>query len=341
MIIPTSKGEYEIRNEPDIAEVFSKIGSHDLVVTDSNLETCYQSFFDNIEKKIVVQAGESSKSMDCYSQICKVAAQMGIRRSGRIVAIGGGVVGDLAGFVAATYMRGIDLLQIPTSLLAMVDSSVGGKVAIDIPEGKNLIGAFWPPSEVIVCLDFLKTLPREQFVNGMAEVWKYGWIMDESFLENLEAQNMQIESKEFQSVIHHCIELKAKIVSEDEFETTGRRAILNFGHTIGHAIEKCQNYQGVLHGEAVAIGMVVEARLGEILGITPAGVVDRVERGLNSQGLPTTVPNGLSIDELIAAMYSDKKVTKKGLAFSLILNPGRCKLFDGISEEHVRRALQR
>lgn len=341
MNIKTSRHSYEVKFLQSQTQIFNSLTEEDFVVTDSNLYACYSEELEKFSRLAVVPAGEQSKSLERFGELCCTAAQNGLRRDDRVVAFGGGVVGDLAGYVAASYMRGVDTIQVPTSLLAMVDSSVGGKVAIDLPEGKNLVGAFWPPAEVLVCPEFLSTLDDPHFTNGMAEVIKYGWIMDSVFLKSLLQDKVERDSDQLEWVIRRCIELKSEVVSEDEFETTGRRAILNFGHTIGHAIEKVEGYKGHLHGEAISIGMVLETQLAENLGIARTGLSDEVAESLQSYGLPVALPKGFLVDSLLAAIKVDKKSSANGLAFSLISQAGECKLVSGITEVDVRKVLSK
>lgn len=288
---------------------------------------------------IVVQAGEASKSLEVYGDLQRDLARRRVRRTSRIWAIGGGVIGDLAGFVAATHLRGVEFVQVPTSLLAMVDSSVGGKVGIDLPEGKNLVGAFWPPAEVRVCPDVLVSLPDREFINGTAEIWKAAWIADGDLLADLESAPIAPNDPRTSRIIQRSIEIKAEIVEADEYELNGLRATLNCGHTVGHAIETVLNYDGLLHGEAVAIGMVFEAKLGEQLGVTPPGLADRIAAGLERQGLPIRLPADISPHSLLQAMQHDKKADAQGHAFSLITGLGACKLTRGVSDEAVLSVL--
>nr|MCU0315325.1 3-dehydroquinate synthase [Fimbriimonadaceae bacterium] len=262
------------------------------------------------------------------------------RRDSTLFALGGGVIGDLAGFAAASYMRGIKLIMVPTSLLAMVDSSVGGKVGIDLPEGKNLVGAFYPPKEVRVAPTALATLPERHWFNGMAEVWKYGFIMDPLLLQSLRKGGLSKQSEEISWLIMRCIENKAKVVQEDEFETTGKRATLNFGHTIGHAIEKVLGYKDLLHGEAISIGMVEEAKLGERLGMTPKGLSHQVAQDLSSSALPIRLPDGLDAEEIVKAMRLDKKTDHQGLTFCMVTGEGTCTIVKGLTEETVLQSLR-
>ncbi|MCB0826544.1 MAG: 3-dehydroquinate synthase [Armatimonadetes bacterium] len=335
--VKSSTRDYDIRFvEPK--HLLEDFAVQDIVVTDENLAKHYKSTIP--DQAIVVPAGEASKSFDIYRELISQFAKLGLKRKGRVFAFGGGVVGDLAGFAAASYMRGVELIQIPTSLLAMVDSSVGGKVGIDLPEGKNLVGAFWPPHEVRISAECLKTLPEEEYRNGMAEVIKYGAIMDQNLFEALAETPMLPGDEREELIIRQCIEHKKFVVEEDEFETTGLRAILNFGHTIGHAIEKVQDYKGLKHGEAVAVGMVVESGITEKLLHTEPGTSERIKAVLRSHGLPTAMPEGIEIDELMQAMTLDKKATQEGLAFSVVPALGTCKLLTNINPAEVRGLLE-
>jgi 3-dehydroquinate synthase len=243
----------------------------------------------------------------------------GADRETVVLALGGGVIGDLAGFVAATYMRGVDWLQIPTTLLAQVDSSVGGKVGINLAEGKNLIGAFWQPRGVLIDPEVLATLSEREYRAGLAEVIKYGAIADAKFLEYLEDHVLGIAARDaavLTTVIARCCQLKAEVVADDERELSGRRAILNFGHTYGHALERVVGYGKILHGEAVAVGMLCAARLAHRAGRLTAEDVQRLAQLLGTLGLPTSFP-AVSPQDVMAAMHSDKK--KRDSQVQLIL----------------------
>ncbi len=312
---------------------------HDcFVVSDQNLQRLYRGQFPDQANWIVVPPGESSKSLEVYGQALRQLAQRRASRRSTLVAFGGGVVGDLAGFLAASYLRGVPFIQIPTTLLSQVDSSVGGKVGIDLPEGKNLVGAFYPPSRVMIPLEALQTLPEREFLNGCAEVLKYGLIMDQPLWDQL-AEPLTPNSETLPQIVAKCIQLKAQVVAEDEFETTGRRAILNFGHTVGHALEHHYKFHGLLHGEAIAVGMVVEARLGEALGLTPAGTANQIAERFVRWGLPVQDPAQTEVDQLVEAMRRDKKAVAGNLAFSLLSGIGACKLVENVEEGAVRRAL--
>ena len=259
--------------------------------------------------RFVYPHGEQSKTPETYLALLNAMAEQGITRSDTVLALGGGVTGDLAGFAAATYQRGIQYVQMPTTLLAAVDSSVGGKTAIDLPAGKNLVGAFYQPAMVLCDLDALTTLPKDVFADGCAEVIKYGVIWDEALFDRLGAG---VESQTAE-VIARCVTIKAEVVGQDEFDN-GLRGILNFGHTVGHAIEKCSDF-AVSHGSAVAMGMVIVTKAAVLAGICEASVFDRVLALVRSYDLPVTAP--YDGDTLLAAMRADKK--RAGAKISLIL----------------------
>lgn len=258
---------------------------------------------------ITFPAGEWNKTRDTWASLSDrmLAAQLG--RDGAVIALGGGVVNDVAGFVAATYLRGVPLVQVPTSLLAMIDSSIGGKTGVDVPAGKNLLGAFHQPRVVVADPELLASLSSVQLAAGLAEAVKHGVIADAEYFAFLEGEYAAIFAKHapaLERLVRRSVEIKAAVVAQDERET-GRRAILNFGHTVGHAIEATSKYE-VLHGEAVAIGMVYEGRLAESLGIAAAGTAGRIQATLERLHLPVARPEGSQVDDLIAAMRADKKV---------------------------------
>lgn len=317
---------------------FASLPTNCVVVTDTEVAAHYGVHLEGC-RHIAIPAGEGSKNLQTYEQVVGWMAENGANRRTTVVAFGGGVVGDLAGFVAATYMRGVPLVQIPTTLLAMVDSSVGGKVGVDLPQGKNLIGAFAAPEAVFVPTAVLHTLSSRQFRNGMAEVVKYGYIMDATLAATLAESEITVHDPRLADIIDQCIRHKAYVVAEDEYETKGLRAILNFGHTVGHAIEQVTGYGPILHGEAISIGMVVEARLAERMGLAAQGTAEDVSQSLERQGLPTRLNQSLDPERLFQAMRRDKKATGNGLAFSLVTERGRCKLYTGIAEDEVRPLL--
>ena len=289
---------------------------------------------------ITFPAGEESKNVEQYLRLLDRVAEKRPSRKTTIVAIGGGVTGDLAGFVAATYMRGLPFIQVPTTLLAMVDSSVGGKVGVDLSAGKNLVGAFYSPQQVIIPIDALATLPARQIAAGMAEVWKYAFIMSKDFLGELDALPVKEGSDIPAALVRRCVDFKRQVVERDYRETSGLRATLNFGHTIGHAIEQVLEYRGLLHGEAISIGMYRETQLAERLGLAAPGLAEEVGSRLSRQGLPLTHPILAEVDQLIEAMRGDKKSTGRKLAFSLIPDLGACRLVPDVAESDVRSVLQ-
>ena len=267
-----------------------------------------------------VPAGEASKSLAQASRLYDACVRAGLRRSSPIVALGGGVVGDLAGFVAATFNRGVPFVQVPTTLLAQIDSSVGGKVALNHPHGKNLIGAFHQPAAVLADPTTLLTLSDREYRAGLGEMAKYGVILDPDLFETMTREAEALAARDLPlltRLVARCCELKAMVVAEDEREAPGgRRIILNFGHTVGHAVEAVAGYGVVLHGEAVAIGMVAAARLAERRGLLPGGEVARIVALLQALGLPTEVP-ALPTELLLEAMAHDKKNRDDRLMFVL------------------------
>jgi 3-dehydroquinate synthase len=270
---------------------------------------------------VEVPDGEQYKNLDWASAIYTALLTNGFDRKSALVAFGGGVIGDLTGFAAATFMRGVPFVQVPTTLLAMVDSSVGGKTGVNHPMGKNMIGAFYQPKKVLMDLGVLKTLPTEEFLSGMAEVIKYGVIRDAALFDYLDKNREKILSLEpdvLTHIIKRSCEIKAEVVSKDEREG-GLRAILNFGHTVGHAIETTENYT-MRHGEAVAIGMVYASRLAHKTGLCAASVPERVERLIKSYGLPadlSALSRQPSMTELMDTMQVDKKAEGGKVKFVL------------------------
>ncbi len=270
-------------------------------------------------KSIALPDGESHKTVATMQLILDKLVAMRANRDTTIVALGGGVVGDIAGFAAACYMRGVGFVQVPTTLLAQVDSSVGGKTGVNHPQGKNLVGAFHQPQAVLIDTDTLDTLPDREFSAGLAEVIKYGAICDAAFFDWLEDNMSALKARDagaLATAIRRSCECKAEVVAEDEREA-GRRAILNFGHTFGHAIERCQGYGEWLHGEAVAAGMVMAAQLSNL----PAVDVERLRALIAAAGLPVDPP-GISSNDWMSAMGMDKKVQGKQLRFVLLRDIG-------------------
>jgi len=278
------------------------------------------------ESILSVPAGEQSKSIQYFSQLLSALAGKSANRDIALFAFGGGVVGDLAGYLAASYLRGVDFYQIPTTLLAMVDSSVGGKTGINLPEGKNLVGAFWQPKAVYIEPKLLKTLPPREFTAGMAEVIKYGMLNDKGLFEELERLDpLSADSPELAAIIRRCCANKAEIVAADEKETaaSGGRALLNLGHTFGHAIENVAGYGAYLHGEAIGIGLNLAAQLSKQLNQISQDDVERVQKLLTRNQLPICLKEPLSLSKLMDAMQIDKKNRKGRLRFVTMKSLGR------------------
>ncbi len=322
--------------------------THAVVITDSNLEphatTAEQSLTAAGVRchSLVVPAGENSKSIDQANRLWNELIALGADRKTVVVAIGGGVVGDLAGFIAATFGRGLRFVQVPTSLLAQVDSSVGGKVGVNLPAAKNMVGAFWQPLGVLIDTLTLNSLPDREYRSGLAEVVKYGVILDAHFFADLESHVAEIErrdAKTLQRIIAHCCRLKASVVEQDEREETGIRAVLNYGHTFAHALENVLSYGALLHGEAVSIGMTCASNLSTALGRTSAEFAERQRALLTAMGLPVVTPQ---VDEgaIVAAMGRDKKVEHGLLRFVLPTRMGHVDLVGGISTDQMLAAMR-
>ncbi|MEX2175958.1 MAG: 3-dehydroquinate synthase [Pirellulaceae bacterium] len=290
---------------------------------------------------LVVPAGEPSKSVAAAECLWHELVELRADRKTVVVAVGGGVVGDLAGFVAATYGRGLAFVQVPTTLLAQVDSSVGGKVGINLPSAKNMVGAFWQPAGVLIDLDLLATLPDREYRSGLAEVVKYGVILDADFFAYLERHVTELNARDpdvLEHVVARSCRLKADVVEQDEREQTGARAVLNYGHTFCHAIETVSGYGVYLHGEAVAIGMVCATRLAQRLGRIESDLAERQQALLGALGLPVAIA-GLDHQALLDAMQRDKKVERGQLRFVLPNRLGHVELVGPIAEDLVRQAM--
>ena len=321
---------------------------HYVVVTDSNVDELYADrLADFLSAQgleihvLVVDPGEESKSPDVVAEIWETMLSEGSDRTTAILAVGGGVVGDLAGFIAATFARGIPYFQIPTTLLAQVDSSVGGKVGINLPEAKNMVGAFWQPAGVLVDVDVLASLPDRELAAGLAEVVKYGVILDAEFFAWLEEHAEAIWARDtdlLTQVVERCCRLKADVVIADEQERKGTRIKLNYGHTFGHALEAVTGYGQILHGEGVAIGMICASRLAERMGRIGADVTERQVRLLSQFRLPTELP-AVDVDEMLRLMWHDKKVEHGEIRFVLPSALGRVEAIGNISSGLVKEIL--
>ena len=292
--------------------------------------------------EVILPDGEQYKTLEVLQRIFDRALEDGHNRGTTLLALGGGVVGDMAGFAAACYQRGVSFLQLPTTLLAQVDSSVGGKTGVNHPLGKNMIGAFHQPRAVFIDTAVLATLPARDYAAGLAEVLKYGLICDESFYRWLQEHAAALRRREpvaLAEAIERSCAAKAQVVAEDEREG-GRRAILNLGHTFGHAIEAAQGYGRWLHGEAVAVGMVLAARLSRQRGWLDAAAVERLVHWLQGQGLPTQPPADMSADDWLQHMARDKKVVDGGLRLVLLRRIGAAALIDDVSRDELRDFLR-
>lgn len=313
-------------------------GRRSVVLTDRGVAEAAGGLLDDVfggVARLVLEAGEGTKSLTSYGKVLDFLARERVDRRGVIWVVGGGVVGDLGGFAAATYLRGIDCIQVPTTLLAMVDSSVGGKTGINLEAGKNLVGAFHHPRAVLIAAEFLGTLPPREFAAGAAEVIKYGLLGDAALFGRLEQAALTPTSEELLPTIRRCCELKAGVVQADERETAeqGGRALLNLGHTFGHAIERVAGYGEYLHGEAVAIGLCAAARLSEKLGLIGAAEVKRVDAVVAAHALPTRLRAPLALGQLVTAMGLDKKVRGGAPRFVVLNALGEAATREGVSLE--------
>jgi 3-dehydroquinate synthase len=349
--VQLAKRSYPIRIGTDLLDDSASLqsliaGKHVLVVSDENIAPHYLS---SVEKalshktfrSIVLPAGEQEKNLARFSELMNCLSDMQASRDVTLIALGGGVVGDLTGFAAACWMRGVRFIQIPTTLLAMVDSSVGGKTAIDLPSGKNLIGAFHQPIAVIADLNTLRTLPAREIYAGLAEIIKYGAAFDIGFFswleKNIDALLALDETAMTEAISRSCRH-KASVVARDETEQ-GERMLLNLGHTFGHAIETAQGYGGLLHGEAVAVGMCLAAKLSVLMKRAPKTDTDRLIQLLKRAHLPTTIPDGLDPQALLAHMQLDKKAVSGRLRLILWKALGRADVVNDVPEDAILSVL--
>ena len=317
-----------------------------LLVTNDRVDPLYaptleQALSDRRLHKVVLPDGEAHKTLESFYQIMTALLEARFDRSCTVVALGGGVVGDVAGFAAASYQRGVNFVQIPTTLLAQVDSAVGGKTAVNHPLGKNMIGAFHQPSAVVADLDTLHTLPAREFTAGLAEIIKYGLIRDREFFDWLESNLDKLLARDVGALSHairRSCENKAAVVGADEHES-GERALLNLGHTFGHAIEHAQGYGNWLHGEAVGAGMCMAARLSTRLGTIAPTTRDRIIRLVAKAGLPTEPPATNSPESLLEAMSVDKKNRDGRIRLVLLDAIGHASLRDDYDPEALRAVL--
>ncbi|MBI5217167.1 MAG: 3-dehydroquinate synthase [Ignavibacteriae bacterium] len=318
-----------------------KLGSKYFIITDTNVQKLYGKKFCRLMTEwkletvlLSIHSGEEYKNRQTKALLENEVLKLNAGRDSVFIALGGGVVGDITGFVAATLHRGVPFLQIPTTLLAQVDSSIGGKVAVDHPLGKNLIGAFYQPKAVFIDTTTLHTLPDSEFSNGMAEIIKYAAIMDADLFEFLDANSKKIlnnDERVLNKIIKRCCELKRYVVERDEKETDLRR-ILNFGHTIGHALESLMNYK-MSHGQAVAIGMVAETKISVALGLIEPDAVECIEYMLRKYNLPTEIPSNIDLKKLFEATLQDKKAKSGIVHYSLLQEIGKAKV--GVPLTHL------
>ena len=351
--VTTKGGTYPIYIEDRIIPVLAQYlqdieGRHFFIFCDENTKRFLDSGFRQqlsskgaVVKSHVFPAGEETKSFSRYEEGVNFLLKNNARRDSCLIALGGGVVGDITGFMAATLLRGVDFIQIPTTLLAQVDSSVGGKTGINTEFGKNLVGAFYQPKAVLVDLKSLSSLPEREFAAGMSEVIKYALLGDIKFLEWLEDNMDALYNQEVSTLreaIRKCCEMKAAVVAKDEKETSGVRALLNLGHTFGHAIEKLAGYNGsVLHGEAIAIGMVMAAELSHIEGMIGAEDVKRVRDIIKKARLPQKTD--FNSEDIYSAMQGDKKADRKGLNLILLKTLGDAAIFSNIDKKNIIKAI--
>jgi shikimate kinase/3-dehydroquinate synthase len=310
-----------------------------IIVTDENVAKFHLENTESVlrsagcePKAVIVPAGEGHKNLETVSRLWKSFLENRLDRKSMVIALGGGVIGDMAGFAASTYMRGINWIGVPTTLLSMVDASLGGKTGFDLPEGKNLIGSFYPPKLVLADPQVLRTLPEAEFISGLAEVVKHGIISDPE-LFGLCSRGLGWVKANLEDVVKRAMAVKIKIIEEDPYEK-GFRAALNVGHTVGHAVELVSKFE-LRHGEAVAIGMVTEANYAERIGIAKTGLAHGIADVLSKLGLPTSIPKGMPVEEIIRAMRLDKKKSAGAIRFALPQAIGQVELVEVTDLEMV------
>ena len=312
------------------------------VLTDENVARLQKSFLQEVFDDcpvLVLSPGEGAKSLECLGKVYDFLCESRIDRTGGLFAVGGGVIGDLGGFAAATYLRGIELYQVPTTLLAMVDSSVGGKTGINLASGKNLAGAFYQPKGVYIDTSLLQTLPVREFAAGMAEVIKYGMLANCALFETIESvDRLSADHPQLPEIIYDCCAIKAAIVKADETEraSSGGRILLNLGHTFAHAVEVVTGYGAYTHGEAVAIGLALASRLSQRLGNVDESCVEQVRGLLERYELPVHMRQPLKVSALCEAMKLDKKVKEGKQRFVVMKNLGEAVTVDDVSEKLIR-----
>lgn len=329
----SAMGEYDVIVGA-VAQAGDLRDSNSIIVTDENVAKFHLEKIQTIfnAKSVIIPAGEEHKNLETVSCLWKSFLQNGLDRKSTVIALGGGVIGDLSGFAAATYMRGIDWIGIPTTLLSMVDASLGGKTGFDLPEGKNLIGSFHPPKLVLADPSLLLTLPERELVSGMAEVVKHGMISDPELFE-LCKRGMGWVKDNLEEVVKRAMAVKIKVIEEDPYEK-GIRAALNLGHTVGHAVELVSKFE-LRHGEAIAIGMAAEAKYAVRVGVAGVGLDEAIAESLSALGLPIQIPDTMPREEIIRVMRMDKKKNAKSIRFALPAEIGRVELVDVADLEKV------
>lgn len=345
--VQVGEHSYDVHvGEFEAADVLADINQHDpsaiFVISDEHVWRAHGAEFRDVGESFILEPGEKSKTLDTWLDCVRWLAGKKADRGSVVIALGGGMVGDIAGFASAAYMRGIRFVNVATSLLSQVDAAIGGKTAVDLPEGKNLVGAFHHPVAVWCGPRYLKTLPAVQYRSGMAEAIKYGVIMDGAFFE-WQSENRQrlkeLDASSLQYLVRRCCELKAEIVAQDPCERTGLRSILNFGHTIGHAIEQAMGYQDILHGEAVMAGMILETELGMRLRLVPESLVDRLKDLAAFWELPSRAPDVSLLETMLLAISRDKKAEGGRIAMALPDALGSCRLVRDIDIDVIREVL--
>ncbi|SDJ96730.1 3-dehydroquinate synthase [Natronincola ferrireducens] len=305
------------------------VGDKFLLITDENVDSYYgekilKAFKGKEVEKVVLPPGETTKNLSVIEGILNTMIDRGFTRRSQIIAVGGGVIGDIAGFCASIYMRGIDFIQVPTTLLAQVDSSVGGKTGVNMPQAKNIVGSFYQPKAVVIDTDVLRTLPPRELISGIGEVIKYGIIYDGDFLDYIDAhlpQLLKLDEDIMPKVIKGCCEIKAEIVAKDEREV-GLRKILNFGHTIGHSLEALTQYKKYTHGEAVLMGMYYETLMAKKLGYIDEVYCDEIAEIIQKTGISLEL-QGITLSDLIGGMMKDKKNHGGKISFILPIGKGK------------------
>jgi 3-dehydroquinate synthase len=352
--VDLAERSYKILIKPGLLDnsssAFSKYvkGKKCFIVSDDNVFSLYgvkiksalKEALCTSVKSFAFKPGEPSKNIETLNDIYNKMALYGMNRKSIVIALGGGVPGDIAGFAAATYMRGIDYIQVPTSLLAMVDSSVGGKTGIDLPHGKNLVGAFWQPKLVVIDPSTLNTLPKRELLSGLAEIIKYGIIQDYELFIHISKSIEKILNLDLQlycSIIARCCWLKAEVVKKDEQESN-IRAILNYGHTFGHAIEAVTKYKKYTHGEAIAIGMNMAAKTAKSLKFIDDETLNQLEGLSRDLGLPVKA-EGVEVEEIYNAMFKDKKASDGKIKYVIPTKIGRVELINGIDEKIIKESI--